>query len=203
MTAVADDYAALLDWRRRVADLYADVRRQLARDPRAAHAYWRGRRDDLLRTHPQSAIAPAARAGFGGLRVFDYDPRFAFTAVIQSLPETRHDVETSGGGVIPFVRFGAVDLPVGRLELFWLDAYGGGVFLPFRDATSGTTTYGGGRYVLDTAKGADLGSRDGALVVDFNFAYCPSCAYDPQWVCPLAPPANRLAAAIEAGERLP
>ena len=79
--------------------------------------------------------------------------------------------------------------------------YGGGLFVPFSDATAGNTTYGGGRYLLDTAKSADLGARDGALVLDFNFAYNPSCAYDSKWTCPLAPPANRLAAAIEAGER--
>ena len=86
------------------------------------------------------------------------------------------------------------------LEVAWLAAYGGGAFLSFRDATSGKETYGGGRYILDTVKGADLGEEDGKLVLDFNFAYNPSCAYDPGWVCPLAPPANRLAVAIEAGE---
>jgi len=104
--------------------------------------------------------------------------------------------------VIPFVRFGAVDLPVGTLEVFWLDAYSGGVFLPFRDATAGTTTYGGGRYLLDTAKSADLGSVGDELVLDFNFAYHPSCRYDPKWVCPLAPRSNRLTVPIEAGERM-
>ncbi len=62
-------------------------------------------------------------------------------------------------------------------------------------------SYGGGRYLLDTVKGADLGGTDGRLVVDFNYAYNPSCAYDPQWSCPLAPPANRLTVPILAGER--
>ena len=87
------------------------------------------------------------------------------------------------------------------LELDWLASYGGGVFLCFRDSTSGTTTYGGGRYLLDTVKGADLGETDGTLVLDFNFAYNPSCSYDPGWVCPLAPPANRLSIAVGAGEK--
>ena len=81
--------------------------------------------------------------------------------------------------------------------------YGGGVFLPFRDETNGATTYGAGRYVLDTVKGADLGGADGRLVVDFNYAYHPSCAYDPRWSCPLAPATNRLVGPVEAGERLP
>ena len=62
---------------------------------------------------------------------------------------------------------------------------------------------GAGRYLLDTAKGADLGiTAGGALVLDFNFAYQPSCAFDPRWACPLAPPEARLAISIEAGERI-
>ena len=78
-----------------------------------------------------------------------------------------------------------------------------GVFLPFADATRGSETYGGGRYLLDTVKGADLGEADGRLVLDFNFAYNPSCSYDPQWDCPLAPPPNWLRVPVEAGERYP
>ena len=76
-------------------------------------------------------------------------------------------------------------------------------FVPFRDGTSGAETYGGGRYVLDTVKGSDLGLEAGRLVLDFNFAYNPSCSYDPRWVCPLSPPANRLSLTIRAGERMP
>ena len=89
------------------------------------------------------------------------------------------------------------------MEAFWLDAYGGGLFVPFRDATCGAETYGGGRYLLDTAKAADLGA-DGAgnLILDFNFAYDPACAWDAAWACPLAPPGNRLEVAVRAGERL-
>ena len=77
------------------------------------------------------------------------------------------------------------------------------MFLSFTDDTSGAGTYAAGRYLLDTVKGADLGERNGKLVLDFNFAFNPSCSYDPHWVCPLAPPGNRLPAAIRAGERLP
>ena len=64
-------------------------------------------------------------------------------------------------------------------------------------------TYGAGRYLLDTVKGSDLGSERGRLILDFNFAYNPSCSYDPRWVCPLAPPGNRLPIAIRGGERYP
>lgn len=90
------------------------------------------------------------------------------------------------------------------LPLFWMSGYAGGLFLPFRDATSGSATYGAGRYLLDTVKGADQGGdwRGGTLTLDFNLAYHPSCAYDPKWSCPLAPPENRLTVPIRVGERL-
>jgi uncharacterized protein (DUF1684 family) len=92
--------------------------------------------------------------------------------------------------------------------VFWMAGYSGGIFIPFRDATNGTETYGAGRYLVDAAKGADLGAAPGphpsswALVLDFNFATQPSCAFDPRWACPLAPPENRLDRDIRAGERL-
>jgi hypothetical protein len=86
--------------------------------------------------------------------------------------------------------------------LRWLDQYSGGLFLPLRDATAGTTSYGGGRFLLDTAKGADLGSAGRSLVIDLNFLYHPSCRYDSRWACPLAPDDNVIDLPILAGERL-
>ena len=197
---MTDPLLELLDYRRRVSEMYRDVRSLRDRDPREAHQLWRELRDELFRSHPQSALPPEKRAAFRGLAYGDYDPAFAFTAKVRSVTHESYDVDTSTGGVIRFVRFGVVELPIGTLEVLWLDEYSGGVFLPFRDATSGKTTYGGGRYLLDTAKGADLGSSGGTLVLDFNFAYHPSCVYDPKWTCPLAPLSNRLTVAVEAGE---
>ena len=197
---MADPLLDLLDYRRRVSEMYDAVRSLRERDPRAAHRLWRERRDVLFRSHAQSALPESERAAFRGLPYHEYDPAFAFSAAVRPLPRESYDVDTSTGGVIRFVRFGAVDLPIGTLEVLWLDEYSGGVFLPFRDATSGKTTYGGGRYLLDTAKGADLGSSGDMLVLDFNFAYHPSCVYDPKWTCPLAPLSNRLSTAVEAGE---
>jgi uncharacterized protein (DUF1684 family) len=118
------------------------------------------------------------------------------------------DLPSSGSGGIPFKRIGRVPLagPLegSSLDVFWIDAYGGGLFLPFRDGTSGTETYGAGRYLLDTIKSADHGGdyRTGELLLDFNMAFHPSCAYDPKWSCPLAPPENRLTVPIRVGERL-
>jgi uncharacterized protein (DUF1684 family) len=82
--------------------------------------------------------------------------------------------------------------------------YAGGIFIPFRDDTNGSETYAAGRYLVDAAKSADLGGDPvaGTLIVDFNFAFQPSCAFDPRWACPLAPPENRLDLPIRAGERL-
>ena len=88
------------------------------------------------------------------------------------------------------------------IGVWWLQQYAGGLFLPLRDGTAGETSYGGGRYVLDTAKGADLGGTASTLVIDLNFLYHPSCRYNSQWQCPLAPAANIIAAPVHAGERL-
>lgn len=199
----ASPYLDLLDYRRRVLVLYAEVRALSERDPAAAHELWRRVRDELFGTHPQSAIDIERRAEFGGLRYFPYDPRYRFTAaLIEEAAGERLDVITSTGEAMVLRRIGRVELPVGTLPVFWIDVYGGGLFVPLRDGTSGVETYGGGRYLLDTVKGANLGSApDGALVLDLNFTYHPSCHYHPRWSCPLAGPESRLEVRIEAGER--
>ena len=194
-------YADLLDYRRRVFGLYDEVRRLSTTDPAKAHERWRAVRDELLGTHPQSAIAPADRPRFTGLRYYAYDPRYRFTAPLIEAPGERFEVRTSTGEAMWLRRMGRVEIPLGTLPVFWIDVYGGGVFIPFRDGTSGDTTYGGGRYLIDTVKGADLGStEDGRLVLDLNFAYHPSCHYHHRWSCPLAGPESRLASRVEAGE---
>ena len=192
----------LLDWRRRVAQMYAEVRRRAPADPLGALADFRATRDRLFVTHPESPIAAPRRATFPGLGYWPYDPKLRFDVEVDTdVERVRLPLPMSGEEPVIGERIGLIELPFGVLDVFWLALYGGGVFLPFRDATSGVSTYGGGRYVLDTVKGADLGGDDGRLVVDFNYAYHPSCSYDPIWSCPLAPKGNRLDAAIEAGER--
>jgi uncharacterized protein len=193
----------LLDWKRSVFDLYRRVRESL--DPESAWSEWREVRDDLFRSHPQSPLPLEERGSFTGLDYFDYDPAVRIAGrLTRSEPETYH-ITTSSDTSYEFTRLGSVSFDVQQrnlsLEMYWLEGYGGGLFLPFRDATAGRTTYGAGRYLIDTIKGADLGTEDDTLVLDFNFAYNPSCAYDPRWVCPLAPPPNRLDVPVEAGER--
>jgi uncharacterized protein (DUF1684 family) len=197
------DVLNLLDWKRGIFELYADVR--ASTDPQAAWQPWRTTRDEMFGSHPQSPIPEPERASFTGLEYFDYDPAARVHARVEQTTEQHYEIATSGDGTYGFTRFAIAHFELGdeqaQLELYWLDGYGGGLFVPFRDATSGRETYGAGRYLLDTVKGSDLGATpEGELVFDFNFAYNPSCSYDPAWVCPLAPPPNRLTIAIRAGE---
>jgi uncharacterized protein len=195
-------YLELLDWRRRVAELFVALRR---RPPDADTLAWfRGQKDRLFRDHPQSPLPVSERPSFEGLPYWPFDPRARVSARFVPVSGETSQMAT-----------GAVDFqPIGQLEFvyagqpltlaaFWIAGYAGGLFVPFVDSTSGHETYGGGRYLLDTIKSADFGSDMAAdqVVLDFNYAYHPSCAYDPRWVCPLAPPDSRLAIPIRAGEQ--
>jgi uncharacterized protein len=185
----------LLDWKRRIFALYADVR--ATPDPIAAWEHWCTVRSELYRTHPQSPRVGSDPA------YFDYDPALRFEAVVQTVELKLLEIPGSAGSVTRFTRFAVGRFASHELELYWLDAYGGGIFVPFGDETNGTETYGAGRYLLDTVKGSDLGGDSDSLIFDFNFAFNPSCAWNDLWPCPLAPLANRLPLRIEAGERLP
>lgn len=193
----------MLDWRRRIAAIYAGVR--ATADPRAAHQAWQDARNVLLATHPESPVPAADRAGFGGVPVAPYDPALRFEVEVDTeIEPVRIEVNTGTDGIVPFERAGVVHLAgVGDLDVWWLASYGGGIFVPIRDTRHDGATYPGGRYVLDTVKGADLGGHDGVLVVDLNFAYNPSCAYDPAWACPLAPPGNVVPVPVSVGELMP
>jgi uncharacterized protein (DUF1684 family) len=212
----AADRLSLADWRRRVSTLYAEVRSMSATDPVTALAHWRAVRERLFREHPQSPVPVAARADFRALH-FDHDPLLRFHVVVEPAPPPEPgalplELPNSGGDSLAFSRIGRVRLPFSdgerTLSVFWMAGYSGGIFIPFRDGTNGQSTYGAGRYLVDAAKGADLGAAPGpdsanwALILDFNFAAQPSCAFDPRWACPLAPPENRLDLEIRAGERL-
>lgn len=208
----ATDRAWLADWRRRVGALYAEVRAMAATDPAIALAHWRAVRELLYREHPQSPVPPDARAGFRATH-FEHDPGLRFEVTVAPAPPPAPgafalELPNSGADTLSFSRVGRIAIPFPdgprSLSVFWMAGYAGGLFIPFRDATNGTDTYGAGRYLIDAAKSADLGGdpSTGTLMVDFNFAFQPSCAFDPRWACPLAPPENRLDIPIRAGERL-
>ena len=185
----------LTDWRARVAELYLSDRDL---------AGFRTGRDELFAAHPQSPIPVAERADFTGLRYFDEDPTFA--ADVELRPAHGELVIDTGGpdGRISYRRVGIAETPWGDLTIWWIDAYGGGLFVPVRDGSSGSDTYGGGRYLTDTVKGTHgrglIWLGDQRVRLDMNYLYNPSCAYDEAWLCPLAPPENRVAGQIHAGE---
>jgi uncharacterized protein (DUF1684 family) len=205
----------LWDWRRRVAELFAELRRRHAAAEalawaRRQHAdaetlaWFRAEKDALFREHPQTPLSPERRPSFQGLAYWPYDPAMRVVARFEAEPRPG----PPAGAEVAFSRVGTLrfELKGQALQLgaHWIEGYAGGLFVPFRDATCGSETYGGGRYLVDSIKSADLGSdvQAGTVVLDFNYAYHPSCAYDPRWPCPLAPPENRLEIAIRAGEKL-
>ena len=194
------------DWRRRVFGLYAGVRQLSAHSPATGHELWRSGRDELFAGHPSSPLLPGDRATFTGLPIVGYDPDWRFEVEVHRAEEPQCiTVETGTDGTVPFDLVGTVRLPyIGSLDVWRLATYAGGLFVPLKDALGGKPggTYGGGRYLLDTVKGADLGpgADDDTLVLDFNFAYNPSCAYDPMWACPLPQAGNIIAVEVPVGE---
>jgi len=218
------EYLELADWRRRVAAIYARWREESTLDPEGATISLRSARADLFHDHPQSPLPPEGRSRFDALLHWSYDiayrmrvrfepadePPVAAAVAMATGPVASAPIALPSGGSEPFEfrRIGRVRLsgPLSgeSLSVFWMEGYAGGLFLPFRDATSGSETYGAGRYLLDTTKGADHGGdrASGELLLDFNLAYHPSCVYDARWNCPLAPPENTLRDAVRVGERL-
>jgi hypothetical protein len=194
----------LVDWRRRVAALYAAVRAEPS--PRDGHALWRRGRDELMREHAQSPLLPGDELRRTGVPYWPYDPELRFALELEAAAEpVTLTLQTGGSETTGLRRLGTVVLPApldATLDVWWMEQYAGGLFLPVRDGTAGDTSYGGGRYLLDTAKGADLGGEGARLIADLNFLYHPSCRYNADGQCPWAPPGNTIAHAVRAGERL-
>lgn len=226
------DYLNLYDYRCRVATMYRERNQNLMSStwavpvsqtgfidetPDLEDRYrlqvlqrFRAAKDDLFAHHPQSALDEEQRKTFRGLHYFPYNPAMCFTVNIDTQVEATSQtvvmnaVETMTMTTVGRMHFTVEDESV-TLSLYWLDVYGGGLFLPFRDMTCPAQSYGGGRYLFDTIKGSDFLSATGAsswdrIVLDFNYAYNPSCAYNDRWTCPLAPVENRLNVPIPAGE---
>ncbi len=192
--------------------MWFDWRSGCQTDPGAATTRLRAARDELYRTHPQSPLPEPDRDRFAGVPAWPYDRAWRLRAPLVLATGSEAGplhVPWTAPSTVAMRRIGHVDLdgPLAgqRLAVFWIEGYTGGLFIPFRDATSGHETYGAGRYLIDTAKSADHG-RDpvtGDLVLDFNVVYHPSCVFDARWTCPLAPPGSRLDAAVRVGDRLP
>jgi uncharacterized protein (DUF1684 family) len=193
----------LVDWRRSVGDLYRTS------GPDAITTF-RRRRDELFRSHPQSPIEPDERPAFKGLHYFPDDPAYRVDAHFEPREGSELLIDTGGeDGAVRYRRAGHLTFRLYgegcRLTVLSLVQYAGGLFVPFRDKTSGHETYGGGRYLFDTAKDTDglvleITSGSSNVVIDFNYAYNASCAYSPRWACPLAPPENYMTVPVHAGE---
>jgi uncharacterized protein (DUF1684 family) len=201
------DPISLASWRRTVAETYAAIRQTAPNDPDLGWRTSRSARDTLFRTHLQTPLTPDQNIRFAGLRYYPYDPAWRLTGRLnREIERTTVTLDFPTDGRFQYTRIAQVCFGVDNepacLSLYWIEGYGGGLFLPFTDATSGQETYGGGRYLFDTIKGADLGMTATEVVLDFNYAHNPSCAYDARWVCPLAPPENSLPFPVRAGEKL-
>ena len=206
------DYLDLYDYRTRVAEMYR-TRRQATLDGEDAESVlqrFRESRNELFAKHSQSALDQEQKQKFQGLHYFPYNPAMCIEADIERdvephlLSVVMNAEETMTMTTVGRLHFSLEGVKV-ALSLYWLNIYGGGLFLPFRDTTSPSKSYGGGRYLFDTIKGSDFLPVPGALgneriLLDFNYAYNPSCAYNDRWVCPLAPIENRLKAPVRAGE---
>lgn len=208
----------LYDYRLRVATMYRERNAawRAGEDAEAVCGRFRRQKDALFSGHPQSALDAGARRSFVGLHYFPYDPSFSVKAVLTPILE--EPVAGAHDTAIPHRRAAFVDFEIAgkpqRLSVYWLDVYGGGLFLPFRDDTCPSQSYGAGRYLFDTVKGSDFirledahavagfgGYAGGTVLLDFNYAYNPSCAYDVRWICPLAPRENWISTSIRAGEQ--
>ncbi len=206
------DFLDLYDYRVRVAEMYR-VRRQATlagEDAATILQRFRQSRDQLFASHPQSALDEEQKQQFHGLHYFPYNPSMSVVAKVETgvdpqlLNVAMNSEETMTMTTVAHLHFALQDVKV-TLSLYWLNIYGGGLFLPFRDTTCPVESYGGGRYLFDTIKGSDFLIAPGAsinerILLDFNYAYNPSCAYNDRWVCPLAPIENRLNVPIRAGE---
>ena len=207
------DFFDLYDYRRRNTSLYRERARAILAGEDAVETWQRFRagRDQLFAAHPQSALDEEQRKQFKALSYFPYNPAMCAVAQVDTdIEAATFTVAMNAQEPMTMTRAARLHFELEgqavSLSVYWLDVYGGGLFLPFRDATCPVESYGGGRYLFDTIKGSDFlpvsgGATKERILLDFNYAYNPSCAYNPKWVCPLSPPENRLKVAVSAGEK--
>lgn len=161
------------------------------------YAARRLQKDEFFRLSHQSPLPPELQRGFGGLEYFDPVADLVFTVIPQPGDGAHLTIDTSDGQQRPYRRaaVASFDIAGEPVSLTLYDSGHPGYFVPFRDATSGRSTYGAGRY-LDIEP-----NPDGTVTIDFNLAYNPFCAYNDAYSCPLPPVENWLPVPIEAGEK--
>ena len=159
---------------------------------------FRAEKDRVFAKDPHSPLTPQQRRAFRGLAYFDENPQLVIHASIDRKVEPGEVLmATSGGEEQRYRRYGLVrfhvDQQPAQVVLYASDD-SDDLFVPFRDVTSGTETYGAGRYL-------EVHPHGDHVTIDFNYAYNPNCAYDPSWSCPLPPAENWLKVPIRAGEK--
>ncbi len=160
---------------------------------------FRSEKDDFYKTSSESPLKEEQKADFSGLKYYPENPELVFDLPIDKNieGETLLPMQTSAGDSETYKRYGRINFQVSGQDAVltvFKDINDSSLFLPFRDSTAGTETYGSGRYV-------EVEEVDGKLKVDFNYAYSPNCAYNEQWRCPIPPVENKISVPIEAGEK--
>jgi uncharacterized protein (DUF1684 family) len=194
-----------VDWYRTIAELYDAIRTAPVSEREQACAIFRAARDVLFRIHPQSPLAHLQKESFSGLKYFAYNPAWRTSGRLHhEVDRETFTTEVTPDKVFRFTRIAKARFLLNNepaeLNLYWMEGYAGGIFLPFRDGTNADRTFRDGRYLYDTCKGADLGVTSKEIELDFNFAYNPPAAYREALLSPLAPQENKIPFRIEAGE---
>lgn len=163
----------------------------------------REEKDRFFKNSPDSPIPSQDQEKFEGLDYYPPDPKYRFKLELHEHEEKEEvEIDTTGEGKKKYIKWGEFRLKLhGKeqtLQAYKKDPEDEGLFVPFRDDTSGGDTYGGGRYLdLDESKRTE----EGEWILDFNEAYNPWCAYSETHGCPLTPPDNWLEVPVQAGER--
>jgi uncharacterized protein (DUF1684 family) len=160
---------------------------------------FRAEKDDFFKRDHRAPLTTEQQRKFEGLAYFPDNPSLVIKAKIDRHVEPGViRMETTKGGEQAYRRYGAVRFEVDgqatEVTVYEPESGGHELFLPFRDTTSGGESYGAGRYL-------DLHAHGDEIVIDFNYAYNPYCAYNPEWSCPLPPAENWLKVPIRAGEK--
>jgi uncharacterized protein len=160
---------------------------------------FRSDKDHFFKRSEQSPLTHEAQHDFGGLAYFEPNDDLVFEVSLDAVEPSDITIATTAGEERTYSRVATATVSVdGEDTTVALYSTGHeGLFLPFRDATSGSETYGAGRYIDVHPQG------DGTVVIDFNYAYAPFCAYNENYSCALPPHENWLSVAIRAGERNP
>ena len=165
---------------------------------------WRKGRDEFFKNHVRSPLADKERKKFTGLNYYPFDPSYVFYGKIERFifhinnPKYYATFLTNKGTSKRYLRYGKFHFRLDGKD-YAIEIYksilSDNLFIPFKDRTNGKETYEGGRYI-----DAEILTEYG-MVLDFNMAYHPSCAYNEKFICVLPPRENMLDIPIKAGEK--